>query len=142
MLRADRTTSRLQRVVPVAVASAAVPVVRPEPPAIALVAYERIVELGRILDLVLRAIDEDLLLVVVGVPNHSGRKHDLFAEDPRTGVDNDVRRPSVVRRFVDLADRTVQRFDAVADDVRPTRRCAERRVPIRPYISVLHETSS
>src|SRR5436309_11481882 len=77
-----------------------------------LVAIATLVELGRVLDLVLRPADVDLAVVVVDAVDHTGRQHDLLAEDPRSGVDDDVARADVVRGLVDLADRAVDRLDA------------------------------
>ena len=63
----------LERVVPVAVARPSVPVVRAELAAVALVVDHRVVELGRVLDLVLRSVDEDLLFIVMNVADDAGR---------------------------------------------------------------------
>src|SRR5439155_15071993 len=62
----------------------------------------------RFLDLVFRAVDEHRLGVEIDIADDTRRKHDLLAEDPRTGVDDDEAVADVVGRIVDLADAAVQ----------------------------------
>src|SRR4029079_2794833 len=90
-----RETASVSVPVPLAPGAA----VRAEPAAIALVADHAVVELGRVLDLVLRPVDEDLFVIVVDAHDHTGGKHDLLAEDPRAGVDDEVRRADLVARL-------------------------------------------
>src|SRR5262245_21962351 len=78
-----------------------------------------LVVLRRVLDLVLRAVDEDGLGVRIDVADRAGGDHHLLAENPRAGVDDDERTADLVARFVDLADTTVAGFDLVAGQVVP-----------------------
>src|SRR5687768_4210075 len=104
--------------------------------AVGLVAVPRLVELGRALDLVLRPLDEDRLRVEVDPLDDVGRQHDLLAEDPRAGVDDDVATRRVVRRLVDLPDAAVDRLDAEAGEIEPAAHVGTERawVPVRPGI--------
>src|SRR4030095_5712704 len=70
-----------------------------------------LVELRRVLDLVLRACDEDGLRVRIDVADHAGRQHDLLAEAPRARVDDDEAAAGFVGGLVDLADAAVGRLD-------------------------------
>ena len=56
--------------------------------------------------------DEDRLRVRVDVADHTGREHDLLAEDPRPGVDDDEAAARFVGRLVDLSDAAVTGLDA------------------------------
>src|ERR671918_2093050 len=71
---------------------------------IVIVVGEHLVELGRVLDLILRPVDVDLLLGCVDPLDDTCRQHDLAAEDPRPGVDHEVRRPALIRGLVDPTD--------------------------------------
>src|SRR5262245_16296784 len=115
--RSRLTARRLQRVVPVAVAGPTRPVVRAEVRAVRVVRCERVVVLGSALDLLLRAVDEDLLLGLFDPADDAGRDHDLLAEDPWPRVDHDVAAADVVGRLVDLADRAVDRLHPEARHV-------------------------
>src|SRR5262249_28328669 len=79
---AGATGSFRSGVVPVAVALAAAAVVRAKLAAVARVAAERLVELRRVLDLVLRAVHGDALVRGVDPRDHAGGEHDLLPEDP------------------------------------------------------------
>ena len=85
---------------------------------VARLAVDVLVELGAVLDLVLRAVDEDLLRRRGRRAGSPGRQHHLLAEDPRAGVDDDVAGADLVRRLVDLADPAVGRLDLEALEVR------------------------
>src|SRR5215213_8149617 len=98
--------------VAVARADALASVVAAEVRPIVLAQVRVLVELRRVLDLVLRPVDVHLLVGGVDPVDHTGREHDLLAEDPRAGVDNDVARADVVGRLVDLPDASVGRLDA------------------------------
>src|SRR5215213_751795 len=89
-------------------------VVRAELRAVPLLLVRVLVELGRVLDLVLASVDDNRLRIEVDALDHRGREHDLLAEDPRAGVDDDVARADVVGRLVDLADPAVGRLDLEA----------------------------
>jgi hypothetical protein len=82
-------------------------VVRPEPRPIALIELGRVV-LGRVLDLILRQGDEDLLVIDVDPPDRPSWDDNLSTEDPRTGVDDDVGATGIGRRLIDLPDSTLQ----------------------------------
>jgi len=69
--------------------------------------------------------------------DHTGREHDLLAEDPRAGVDNDVARADVVGRLVDLPDASVGRLDAEAREVD----ACPLVTPIGPDVGCRHRTS-
>src|SRR5919108_226095 len=101
----------------VLVASIAGPVVLAQATAVGLVLSQRLVELRSVLDLLLRPVDDDLLGRLVHTADHPGGQHDLLAEDPRSGVDDDVARTCLVRRVVHLADRPVEGLDLVSADV-------------------------
>src|SRR5881275_154235 len=103
-------------------------VVAAELVAVRLVVVPRLVELRRVLDLVLRAVDEDRLRIRVDVTNQAGRDHQLLAEDPGTGVDDDEAAADLPGRLVDLADLTVGRLDLEAGEV-DVRRCLAREGP-------------
>src|SRR5262249_40132695 len=66
-----------------------------------------LVELGGVLDLVLRPVHEDRLVALVDAADHAGREQDLLPEDPRPGVDDEVSGTDVVAGLVDLADAAV-----------------------------------
>src|SRR5438093_8101801 len=70
-----------------------------------------LVELRCRLDLVLGEPHVDLLVVEVDPRQGAGREEDLLPEDPRPGVDDEIRRADVVPRFIDVTDRSVRRFD-------------------------------
>ena len=91
-------------------------VVAAELVAAGVVRDRHLVQLGSVLDLVLRAVDVDALVVAVDPVDHPGREDDLASEDPRAGVDDDRGHADVVGRLVDLADPTVERLDRVPDD--------------------------
>src|SRR5262249_22372826 len=91
--------------VPIAPAGAASSVVRAELPAVVVVIDERLVELRSVLDLVLRTIDEDRLVLVIHRSEHTDRQHDLLAEDPWAGVDDECPVTRLERGVVHLADR-------------------------------------
>src|SRR5439155_18893934 len=78
---------------------------------IGLVAVRALVELGRVLDLVLREVDENRLRVGIEIPDHTGGKHHFLAEDPRPRVDDDEAPARLVGRFIDLADAAIARLD-------------------------------
>src|SRR5215210_6192688 len=86
----DCLLERVLALRPISIAGSADAVVVAERAAIRLLAIASLFELGRVLDLLLGAIDEDLPLVGIDPVGHAGRKHDLLAEDPRAGVDDDV----------------------------------------------------
>src|SRR6188474_758307 len=88
----------------VSVAASTLAVIRTNLRSVTLVVPERVIELRCVLDLVLRAVDEDLLVLVIDVPKHAHRQQHFLAEDPRTGVDNDVSCIRFEGRIVDLAD--------------------------------------
>src|SRR5262245_23365296 len=92
-------------------------VVGPQLAAVLLAAVQRRVVFGGLLDLVLRAVHVDLLVRRVDALDHAGGAHAFLTEDPRAGVDDDVARPDLVGRLVDLPDRAVQRLDAVPRNV-------------------------
>src|SRR5262249_11760815 len=99
------------------VAGAAGSVVGAELLAIRRVVHPVGVVLGRVLDLVLRALHVDGGLVEVDrVDDPRGEEH-LLPEDPRAGVDDDVPRADVVARLVDLAHRAVEGLDGEADKI-------------------------
>jgi hypothetical protein len=104
-------------VVPIVIRRAARPVVRAEALAVRVVPDARVAELGSVLDLVLRAVDEHLLLDLVDPGHDPGGNQDLPAEDPRTRVDHDVAAADVVGSLVHLADRASSALDAEAGDV-------------------------
>src|SRR4029079_2785550 len=81
------------------------------------IAVPLLVELRRVLDLVLRAVHEDLLGVRVDVPEHAGREHYLLAEDPHAGIDDDEAAAGLVGRFVHLADAAVGGLDLEAGQI-------------------------
>src|SRR5215207_7791687 len=64
------------------------------------VAVAILVELGGVLDLVLRSVDEHRLRVQVDIADHAGRQHHLLAENPRTGVNDHVARTHLMASFV------------------------------------------
>src|SRR5512132_2218200 len=101
---------------------AAAAVVAADLVAVVLVVVPLLVELRRVLDLVLGAVDEDRLRVRVDVPDHAGREQHLLAEDPRTGVDDDEAAADVVRRLVNLADVAVGCLDLETGQVEVGRR--------------------
>src|SRR5687767_11368578 len=71
----------------------------------------RLVELGRVLDLILCPVDEHATILEVHPVDHAGRQHDLLAEDPRAGVDDDVTATVLGGRLVNAADPAVERLD-------------------------------
>src|SRR6185503_15176538 len=73
------------------------------------VRVRRLVELRRVLDLILLQAEVDLLVGDVEPRDRLCRDHDLSAEDPWAGVDDDVGGADVIRRLVDLADVAVER---------------------------------
>src|SRR5512132_3311366 len=101
---------------------AAAAVVAADLVAVVLVVVPLLVELRRVLDLVLGAVDEDRLRVRVDVPDHAGREQHLLAEDPRTGVDDDEAAADVVRRLVNLADVAVGGLDLETGQIEVGRR--------------------
>src|SRR5919106_6774624 len=102
---------------------------------IGLVEEPLIVELRRVLDLVLRPVDEDLLLVDTHRLDDACREHHLLAEDPRPGVDDDEPvHLHVARPLVDLADAAVRRLDLEADEVG----CAPRGLAPRCDLQARH----
>ncbi|CAD5951023.1 protein of unknown function [Streptomyces sp. KY75] len=76
-----------------------------------------LVELRGVLDLLLREVDVDLLVVGVDPAHRARREQDVLAEDPYAGVDHQVRGRDVVGVLVDLADAAVGRLNLVADQV-------------------------
>src|SRR5215217_7065499 len=96
-------------------------------------------ELGRVLDLILGEADEELALVRVDALDRPGRDDNLTAEDPRTGVDDQERPTRLVRRLVDLSDRSVARLDLVPDEVH--RLGSEDVRSVSPQFGVHHRTS-
>src|SRR5829696_2941810 len=118
----------------VAVRAGRVAVVGADVGAVRLVGVPVLVELRRVLDLVLRAVDEDLPRVEIDVLDHTCRQQDLLAEDPRAGVDDDERRAGVVRRLVHLPDRPVDRLDLEARQVA----LCPRGLAIRPDVAGRH----
>src|SRR5215207_5147832 len=93
-----------------------------------------LVELWCGLDLVLRPVYVDLLVADVDPADHTGRQHDLLAENPWPGVHDDVSGSDLVRGVVDLADVAVGGLHLVAGDVhrRPVAR------PVGPDVGVSH----
>src|SRR5215207_3049022 len=93
-----------------------------------------LVELWRGLDLALRPVHVDLLVADVDPADHTGRQHDLLAENPWPGVHDDVSGSDLVRGVVDLADVAVGGLHLVAGDVhrRPVAR------PVGPDVGVSH----
>src|SRR5947208_9832266 len=120
--------SRSGRELPVHAVHRFAAVVAAELVAIRLVVEPLLVELRRVLDLVLRAVDEDRLRIRVDVTNQAGRDHQLLAEDPGTGVDDDEAAADLLGRLVDLAHLTVGRLDLEAGEV-DVRRCFAREGP-------------
>src|SRR4029453_5711582 len=78
-------------------------VVRAEPRPITLIELGRIV-LGRVLDLILRQGDEDVLIIDIDPLDRPSRDDDLPTEDPRTGVNDNVGIARLVCRLVYLPD--------------------------------------
>src|SRR5579862_977295 len=105
----------LLEVVPVACAPGAV--VTAKAGSVRVVAIAVLVELRRVLDLIPCAIHEHGLRAEVDIAHHTGREHHLLAEDPRTGIDDDVASSHLIRSFIDLTDRSVQCLDAEAAEV-------------------------
>src|SRR5687768_12620306 len=102
----------------VAARGAATAVVRAEAVVVRLVGQVRVaIELGRVLDLVLRPVDVHRLAVEVDAVDDAGRDQHLLAEDPRPGVDDEQVPTSLVRGLVDLADAPVRRLDVEADEI-------------------------
>src|ERR671924_1691772 len=126
---AARTPSPLGRV-----AGPAWAVVTGQLVAIPVVSVLVLLELGRVLDLLLRPVHPHCLGLRVDSVDDPGRQHDLLAEDPRARVDDDVAGPDIVRRLVDLPDRAVRRLDRVAGEV-----CGSPcRLAVRPQVSSGH----
>src|SRR5213075_738511 len=65
------------------------------------------VELGGVLDLLLGPVHVDPLLLGVDVVDRTGREQDLLAEDPWSGVDDQVAVADDGARLVDLPDVSV-----------------------------------
>src|SRR6476659_7360218 len=133
-----RGLEELDRLV-VAVARATRPVVAAEiaaiAVAIALVAADLVlVVFRRVLDLILGAVHEHRLGVQIDLVDHAGREHDLLAEDPWAGVDDDEARADVVRSLVDLPDRSVDSFDGKTGQVA----LGECGVAVRPDLIARH----
>src|SRR5688572_24704180 len=86
-LRRPSRTRLGQRSVPhvLPVARAAGAVVAGHVVAVPIVHPHALVELRRVLDLILRAVDVDALLVRVDPVDRARREDDLLAEDPRPG---------------------------------------------------------
>src|SRR5919108_685620 len=78
---------------------------------------DRDVVLGRVLDLLASAVDEDSLLIVVDAIDQPGRDQHPLAEDPRAGVDDHPVLVDVLRRLVDRPDRPVSGFHFVTRQV-------------------------
>src|SRR5919199_6472056 len=87
-----------------------------------------LVELRRVLDLVLRQVDEDRLRVGIELANEPCRKHHFLAEDPRTRIDHNEAPTRLVGRLVDLADAAVACLDAEARQIY-VRWCRNRESP-------------
>src|SRR4029077_2950480 len=100
----------------------ALAVVRAELAVVGLVAVRIGIELGSVLDLLLRPVDVDLLVLRIDAVDHACRQHGLLPEDPRAGVDHHEARADVVARLVDLADAAVECLDAVPGEVRGAQR--------------------
>src|SRR5919201_1034131 len=81
------------------------------------VVVPRFVELRRSLDHVPRSPDVDALVRKVDALDEPCWQHDLLAEDPGAGVDEEVADADLLARRVDLPDLAVERFDAIADEV-------------------------
>src|SRR5947208_16427533 len=120
--------SRSGRELPVHAVHRFAAVVAAELVAIRLVVEPLLVELRRVLDLVLRAVDEDRLSIRVDVTNQAGRDHQLLAEDPGTRVDDDEATADLPGRLVDLADLAVGRLDLEAGEI-DIRRCLDGEGP-------------
>jgi hypothetical protein len=73
-------------------------VVAAEFTSIALVAVAVLVELGCLLDLILRAVDKHRFRIEIDVRKETGREKDLLPEDPRAGIDDDVTAADPLRR--------------------------------------------
>ncbi len=84
---------------------------------IAAVGGRRGVVVGCSLDLVLRHVDEDLLLVAIDALDDTGGNHAFLPEDPEAGVDDEAAGRLLVRGFVDLSDVSVDRFDVEPGDI-------------------------
>src|SRR4029078_5780383 len=80
--------------------------------------------------------------LVVDALDDARGQHDLLAEDPRPGVDDEERRAHLVRRVVDLSDRAVGRLDSVADDVPRRFAGGDRVLAIRPHVGAHGHGSS
>src|SRR5215207_2558368 len=109
-------------------------VVRAEPRSITLIELGRVV-FGRVLDLILRQADEDLLVIDVDPLDRPSRDDNLPAEDPRTGVDDDVGATGLGRRLIDLPDRAISRLNVTAHQRLPR----SREVGECPQIGVRHD---
>src|ERR671922_542713 len=107
-----------------AVTSAARAVIATELVSIARVGEPLLVELGRVLDLILGAIDEHRLGVEIDVADHTRRQHHLLAEDPRPCVDDDEASTGIVGCAVDLPDAPVESLDGEAGQIALRDRCA------------------
>src|SRR3954471_2322699 len=92
-------------------------VVVAHPRAVVVVAVRRLIELGRVLDLLLGLIDVDDFIVVIDPVDHAGRQQNLLAEDPRPRIDNDVAVADLVGRLIDLSDRSIDRLDTEAVEI-------------------------
>src|SRR5215210_2273390 len=75
------------------------------------------VEVRRVLDLVLGAVDPDGLGVDVDAGDEARRQEDGLAEDRRPGVDQHIRAVDVVDHVLHLADTAVDRLDGHAVEV-------------------------
>src|SRR5919108_5870166 len=122
---------RAEALVDVAIARAAGAVVAADLSAVAFVRVAVLVELRSILDLLLRARDEDGLAVEIHVLDDAGRKHHFLPEDPGPRIDDKEASSDVVRGLVDLADTAVECFDGEARQVPLRHGC----VAVRPQIS-------
>jgi MoxR-like ATPase len=83
---------------------------------VGVVRHGALAELRSVLDLLLRTVDVDALLVAVDPVDDAGRDDHLAPEDPRACVHHDRRRSDFLGRLVDLADSPVERLDRVPDD--------------------------
>ena len=95
-LRPLRAAARRRELQRVAAGNPLAAVVRADARAVVVAHVGVLVELRSVLDLVLRTIDKDVLVVDIDAIDHSRGEQYLLAEDPRTRVDDDVTRSDVV----------------------------------------------
>jgi hypothetical protein len=78
-----------------------------------------LVEFGRVFDLIFGSVDVDRFPGRVDALDGSGGQRHVLAENPDTGVDNEVGGTNVFGVLVDLSDAAVGGLDLVTDEVDP-----------------------